>query len=218
MNWIFTFPREQPKDVTLFFPIQFIIGDCKGHDKLCGHFSSHNNTPGLVRDCDVPTNQGDNPYHQCHFYVKHEMEEYSQQELKARSFHHLLHPCHINLDYSASTQGVFGACLPEKTHCVNMGTTKEVGDQYSVGLSAAGQKHTDDLLSYMIIHTRFPPSLQFPVVSPYRGGIEKVRKLKASERIGKIIALYCVLMSSYSVEFLYHHPKAGEEKKQHLWI
>jgi hypothetical protein len=53
MNW--SFDNDTQMDAVLFFPIQFIIGDCEGHDKLCGHFSSHNNTPGLVRDCAIPT-------------------------------------------------------------------------------------------------------------------------------------------------------------------
>jgi hypothetical protein len=191
MHWTLNFLGEEPKDITMFFPIQFIIGDCKGHDKICGHYSSHSNTPGLVRDCDVPTARGDDPYHKCHFYMLEEMQRYTEEELNARSFHkEILHPFHISLDYGASEQGVFGACLPEKTHCVDMGTTKEVGDQYPVGLSAAAQKLvTDKVLSYMIMHTRVPPSLKFPIISPFRGGSEKVQKLKALERIGKIFIL-----------------------------
>jgi hypothetical protein len=43
MNWTFTLPNEESKDVVLFFfPV------CEGHDQLCGHFNSHNNIPGLV--------------------------------------------------------------------------------------------------------------------------------------------------------------------------
>jgi hypothetical protein len=43
MNLTFTLPGEENKNVVLFFPVQFIIGNCEGHDKLCGHFKSHNN-------------------------------------------------------------------------------------------------------------------------------------------------------------------------------
>jgi hypothetical protein len=69
----------------LFFPIQFIIGDCEGHDKLCGHFKSHNNTPGLVQDCDIPTNMADDTDHVCHFYTVDEMDAFDDAELKQRS-------------------------------------------------------------------------------------------------------------------------------------
>jgi hypothetical protein len=213
MNWTLSLPGEQQKEVVFFFPIQFIIGDCEGHDKLCGRFSSHNNTPGLVRDCDVPTANGDDPHHHCHFYTREEMEAFTEDELNARSFHHIFHPCHRNLDFGHTAQGVYGALLPEKTHVFDMGSSKEVGDLFTGSLSTASITRTDDVLSYMILHSRIPPSLKFPTISPYRSGLEKVRKLKASERIGKIFALYAILMSSHYVQFLYDHPKAGEDKE-----
>jgi hypothetical protein len=40
--------------------------------------------------------------------------------------------------------------------------------------------------------------------------LDKVRKLKAVERTGKIFAIYSLLMSSSYVRFLYEHLKAGE--------
>jgi hypothetical protein len=211
MNWTFSFDGEEKKDVILFFPVQFIIGDCEGHDKLCGRFSSHTNTPGLVRDCDVPTAQGDEPYHVCHFYTKAEMEGYNEEELRQRSFHSVRSPCLENTDLGASTQGVYGATLPENHHAFNMGSCKEVGDLYPTTLSTASQTHTDNVMSYMIQTTRFPPLLKFPTVSPFRSGLEKVHKLKAVERIGKIFAIYCLLMSSSYVQYLYDNPKAGTD-------
>ena len=80
MNWTFTFPGEESKDVILFFPIQFIIGDCEGHDKLCGHFSSPHKTPGLVKDCYIPTAIGDDHDHVCHFYTIEEMDAFTEEE------------------------------------------------------------------------------------------------------------------------------------------
>lgn len=209
INWTFSFDGEEKKDVVLFFPVQFIIGDCEGHDKLCGRFSSHTNTPGLVRDCDVPTVQGDDPYHVCHFYTKAEMQEYDEEELRQRSFHCVLSPCLEDTDLGASAQGVYGATMPENHHAFNMGSCKEVGELYTTTLSTASQVHTDNVMSYMIQTTRFPPLLKFPTVSPFRSGLDKVHKLKAVERIGKIFAIYCLLMSSSYVRYLYNNPKAG---------
>jgi hypothetical protein len=103
MNWTFSFPGEEAKDVILFFPIQFIIGDCEGHDKLCGSFSSHNNTPGLVRDCDIPTAIGDDHDHVFHFYTIEEMDAFTEEELKERSFHRILHSCHHAIDFGHSS-------------------------------------------------------------------------------------------------------------------
>jgi hypothetical protein len=83
--------------------------------------------------------------------------------------------------------------MPENHHAFNMGSCKEVGDLYTTTLSTASQVHTDNVMSYMIQTTRFPPSLNFPTVSPFQSGLDKVhKKLKAVERIGKIFAIYAL--------------------------
>jgi hypothetical protein len=210
MNWTFTLPNEETKEVVLFFPVQFIIGDCEGHDKLCGRFKSHNNTPGLVRDCDIPTNMADDTAHVCHFYTVHEMEAFDDEELKQRSFHRIQSPCHTGIDFGASEQGIYGAAMPESHHVYLLGACKEIGDLYPNTLSSASIVHTDNVLSYFVNTTRFSPILKMPLVSPFRAGVNKVRKLKAVERNGKIFALYCILMSSSYVRFIHDNPKVGE--------
>ena len=41
--------------------IQFIIGDCKGNDLLCGQKGGHSlQMNGLCRDCDIHPLDGDN--------------------------------------------------------------------------------------------------------------------------------------------------------------
>jgi hypothetical protein len=148
MNW--SFDNDTQMDAVLFFPIQFIIGDCEGHDKLCGHFSSHNNTPGLVRDCAIPTTLGDDVNHTCHFYTTDEMTRFTDNELKARSFHRIRSPCHKNTDFGASHQGINGALMPENHHAYLAGSCKEVGDIYPTMLSSASLTHTDNVMSQMI--------------------------------------------------------------------
>jgi hypothetical protein len=216
MNWTMTFPGEEKQEVVLFFPLQFIIGDCAGHDKLCGRFKSHNNTPGLVRDCDVLTAQGDDPFHQCVFYTKTEMDRYSVEELKQRSFHKLHASCLNQIDFGDSNQGVHGAVLPENHHAFLMGCAKEIGDIYPDSLSAASKIHTDNVISYMIETTRLPPHHDLPTWTAFRTGIDKVGKLKAKERLGKLFVLYCIMMSSSYVKFLHDHPKNGEDGDVYL--
>jgi hypothetical protein len=100
--------------------------------------------------------------------------------------------------------------MPENHHAFNMGSCKEVGDLYTTTLSTtASQVHTNNVMSYMIQTTRFPLSLNFPTVSPFRSGLDKVHKLKAVEGIGKIFSIYCLLVSSSYVRHLYDNPKAG---------
>jgi hypothetical protein len=211
MNWTFSLPGEGSEDVVLFFPVQFIIGDCEGHDKLCGRFKSHNNTPGLVRDCDVLTNRADDTTHVCHFYTKDEMDTFDNAQLKERSFHRIQNPCHSGMDFGASRQGIYGAVMPENHHVFLLGACKEIGELFPNALSGAAIVRTDDVLGHMVATTRFPSYLKLPLVSPFRGGMNKVRKLKAVERNGKIFAIYCILMSSSYTHFLHNNPKAGED-------
>ena len=52
--------------VKMKVPIAFIIGDCEGHDKLCGRFGTHHLENAMVcRDCDCSTSQSDEPNVSC---------------------------------------------------------------------------------------------------------------------------------------------------------
>jgi len=54
------------KDVIIYPDIQIAIGDCNGDDVQCGRKASHSlQTPWLVRDCNVPSMQGDQTNFQC---------------------------------------------------------------------------------------------------------------------------------------------------------
>ena len=142
------------------------------------------------------------------------MNDFTEEELNKKSFHRILQPCHNQIDFGCSEQGVFAALLPEKNHAFDLGSCKEVGDLYPNFLSiTANMRTTDDVLSYMILKTRLPPALGYPVISPYQAGLDKVRKLKASERIGKFFSLYCILLSYHYIKFLYDkNPKAGKNQ------
>jgi hypothetical protein len=147
MNWTLTLPKEETKDVVLFFPVQFIIGDCEGHDKLCGRFKSHHDTPRQVRDCDIPTQLADEIEHVCHFYTKDEMSRFDNEELKLRSFHRILFPCHDGMDFGASQYGIHGAAMPENHHAYLGGARKEVGVLFPNSLSNTSLTHTDKVMA-----------------------------------------------------------------------
>ena len=78
-------------DVNLIPVIQFIIGDCKGNDLLCGRMSGHSlKMKGLCRDCNITPDEGDdiclNTPLKCEFHTKHTIEGKSQEELARMSF------------------------------------------------------------------------------------------------------------------------------------
>ena len=54
------FGKNRVHNVIAIPVIQFIIGDCKGNDLLCGRKGGHSlNMKGLCRDCDVTPKDGD---------------------------------------------------------------------------------------------------------------------------------------------------------------
>lgn len=92
IHWKFSHsPEKFPygnKEVLLRIPIQFVIGDCQGHDKLAGRFLSHNQqTLGLCRDCDCPTARADDVRWKCKFRVPDNVRNKTEEELREISFY-----------------------------------------------------------------------------------------------------------------------------------
>ena len=66
--------------------IQFIIGDCKRNDMLCGRMGGHMlQMKGLCRDCDISPNEGDDlcigEQLKCQFHTKETIVDKSKEEL-----------------------------------------------------------------------------------------------------------------------------------------
>ena len=54
--------------VQVHFEIAFVIGDTDGHDAMCCHYTGHSaNIERHCRDCDVSTEDCDDPDYQCTF-------------------------------------------------------------------------------------------------------------------------------------------------------
>jgi hypothetical protein len=82
LKWTLDFGDNGMHDVVLKLPLQFIIGNCEGHDKLAGRFKGHtHNIRGLCRDCDVPTQFGDDENWVCSYFIQNEMKALTEEEL-----------------------------------------------------------------------------------------------------------------------------------------
>ena len=66
------FGQKKAYDVITIHVIQFIIGDCKGNDLLCGRKGGHSlNMNGLCRDCDIKPTDSDNTCIDRNFICSH---------------------------------------------------------------------------------------------------------------------------------------------------
>ena len=66
--------------------IQFIIGDCKGNDLLCGRKGGHSlKMKGLCRDCNISPDDGDdaclNEPLKCSFVTQEQVDGKTDEEL-----------------------------------------------------------------------------------------------------------------------------------------
>ena len=111
------------------FPIQFIIGDCKGHNLLCGRYGS-NNSNSLCRDCDVLLVNGGDPSVQCKRITQEKIEtliqENKEDDLHKLSFHNMKNNCFHTLCFSGDPYGVYGATLPELLHVLRITLTGHI--------------------------------------------------------------------------------------------
>ena len=78
-------------DVIAIPVIQFIVGDCKGNDVLCGRKGGHDvRMKGLCRDCNISPQDGDNVCLEtplkCNFLTKDDVLNKTQEELGSISF------------------------------------------------------------------------------------------------------------------------------------
>ena len=95
---------------------QFIIGDCEGHDEICGRKKGHSlNMKGLCRDCDCLPVQADDPDHQCNFFKTDRMESLSNIELANIGFHQIENAFY-DVELGSNPGGIFNATPPEHLH------------------------------------------------------------------------------------------------------
>jgi hypothetical protein len=89
MQWTLDLGNGLSHKVVLKMPfLQFVVGDCEGHDKLVGRFIGHTmNIKGLCRDCNIPTQHSDNENWLCTYFMHDDMEQLSEDELRQLSFH-----------------------------------------------------------------------------------------------------------------------------------
>jgi hypothetical protein len=107
----------------LRLPIQLIISDCEGHDKLCGTYKSHSqNVKGLCRDCNIPTQEADNVDWQCNFRSSYNLETMDQnQQLGNISFYDIAEKALHSLLFGATTHGFFVTLFAKNLHVIKGG-------------------------------------------------------------------------------------------------
>ena len=111
--------------VTAIPVIQFIIGDFKGNDMLCGRMSGYTlQMKGLCRDCDISPNDGDDlcigtPL-KCKVHTKETIVGKTEEELDQFSFFSM-NNCFTQMSFGDCERSIYGGTPAEILHAVLLG-------------------------------------------------------------------------------------------------
>jgi hypothetical protein len=133
--WTLDFGGERKHNVVLKMPLQFVIGDCEGHDKLVGRFKGHTmNIKGLCRDCDISTEHSDDVDWLCNYFEEEYMQGLTEDELCQKSFHNIKNGFD-GVSVGGCPRGLRTLFNPEMLHLFKSGQCEWISDGYTYTLS-----------------------------------------------------------------------------------
>lgn len=200
------FSTGQSHRVILLPVIQFIIGDCKGNDLLCGRMGGHNlQMKGLCRDCNISPHCAhdiflDRPL-LCDFYKKSDFTNTSKELLLQKSFLPIKN-CFNELSFGACDRGIYGATPAEILHAIQLGLCEYCADAMDFFFT----KSSMDIISHAtcsIVSSGSRQSLRdLPDINPFKKGLMSVKSLKAKERFARVYCAFLTLSNSFVIKDL----------------
>ena len=177
---------------TLFFPLMFFIGDCKGHDVLCGRNASHR-CIGLCRDCDCTLASSDDPMINCSLYKQSDISKMDDKQRKDISFRPLRKNAFENVCYGANHWGINRATPPEPLHLILLGMCMVlIASLYSV-FPAKAMVELDELVAKISSEYGRQSDRNMPDVRPFRAGLSKTSRLTAKQKYGRVFVIFMAL-------------------------
>ena len=211
IKWVFRSAKDRREiPVVLKVPIQFIIGDCEGHDKLAGRYKGHGlNIKGLCRDCDVPTALSDDVNWSCNYFTANSIRDMNPNELKMHSFHDI-NNAFAKVSFGGDVHGIQGAIPPEPLHLYKLGHCEWLYDGFIYSVS---QQIVDDLPSickYFVNANRGQSDRMYPDIGTFREGLAvNGGTLRGYEKHARIFFMYLLLTCSDFVRHLTQNKKRG---------
>ena len=209
--WALDFGEEGKHDVVLRLPIQFIIGDCEGHDKLAGRYKGHTqNIKGLCRDCDVPTHHAVDENWVCSFFNQREMDALNEDDLRAKSFHKLQNGLR-GVSIGGCERGIYGILIPEMLHLYKNGHCDWQFEAFAFSLSTRSTDISTQVTAFLVNSNRGQSDRSYPDIGTFRYGIITSQGvvLKGHQKHARIFIIYILLSCSEFVKSLDYNQKRG---------
>ena len=177
---------------TLKFPLMFIIGDCKGHDMVCGRKASHT-TKGLSRDCDCTLASSDDPMVKCNMVKQRDIELMNKVQLEDISFRNLKKNAFSGLDYGANVWGINRATPPEPLHLILLGICMTLIESLYSELPAKAMVKLDEQVAKISSEYGRQSDRNMPDIRPFRSGLSKPSRLTAKQKYGRVFVIFLAL-------------------------
>jgi hypothetical protein len=225
ISWKFPNDDKHPmcgKKVVLKVPIQIIIRDCEGHDKLCGRCASHlQSVKGLCRECDVPTIHADDIEWKCISRKPSDIAGKSAEELQMISFYAIQNAL-SEISFGCLNRGYFAALVPEILHVLKIGLYPLLFKGLKFSLSDKGKKFLDMGAQIFVDTNRSIAKFHLPPITAFRNGVTHDVKgnalsLHGDKKHGKILLLFCLLSCSETFNYLGDHPKQNTDFYKNHW-
>lgn len=193
LNWQFRNVPGSDSVITkkLIFKLAFIIGDTKGHDVLCCRMGSHNNTPGLCRDCDMTTNLADNPKIPCEFIKQKELALLPEEDLKLKSFFHVGTSAFEDLPFGASPYGINCATAVDVIHSILLGLVEYLYTTFTDQLTGSQWKELSNVVTFIASYCGSIPG--FPRTDHFKKGLLKKGIMNAKMKLARCFLVFLAL-------------------------
>lgn len=180
----------------LVFSLAFIIGDTKGHDLLCGRMGSHNFTTGLCRDCDMTTDNADDPNYQCNFLRQSDLAGLSAEELREKSFYYIQDLAFKDVSFGRSPYGINCATTIDVIHMFLLGIVEYLHQTFIDHLTSKQYRELSKTVAYIATFCSRGMD-DYPKVAHFRKGLDRKGIMTAKMKLSRCFLVYLALKSKY---------------------
>lgn len=201
--WHFGNVPGEPNGVTkkLIFRLAFIIGDTKGHDILCCRMGSHNNTYGLCRDCNMTTQNADNPDIPCQLFKQQDLDILPEQDLNSLSFLRVNHNAFHATSFGASPYGINCATPIDIIHSILIGLMEYLHKTFTDQLTGRQQLELSNVVCYIAsFSSRHVPGFQR--MDYFKKGLFRKGIMTAKMRLARCYLVFLALKTKRFKSFL----------------
>ena len=200
------FGNNNKHDVVAIPVLQYVIGDCKGNDLLCGRMGGHSlNMKGLCRDCDVKPCDGDaiciGEKLKCKFHTMPDIVSKSPSELKDISFLPI-NNCFSQLSFGGCKRNILGGTPAEILHQIELGLCEYVADAVECLFTQSCIDIISKTVSGIVSYSQRQSERNLPNITTFKQGLLSVKSLKAKERFARVYMLFLALSNSHCINQL----------------